>query len=240
MRTASLMTDPEYFFDEQEPGRLPLFAVHYLILPSRRPPPVAAELMTVDGPYALWRTGSSGYLRVGTVVGTLDADRTDLGTRSFALLRSPLGSEHAYLRVNFGATRRNPVSLPAASQAPATGSVATEHDHLEQGTVTATVRMRTAGVVVLSASFDPGWTATVDGQRRRTVMIAPALVGVRVPAGVHRLALRYVGFSGYPSLFVISVLALAVLFLADRVLRRRRRAAAEAPEPPRPPGSLAT
>ena len=83
--------------------------------------------------------------------------------------------------------------------------------------------MRTAGIAVLSASFDSGWTATVDGQPRRSEMLAPALVGVRVPAGLHRVVFRYVGFSGYAWLFVVSAMALTLLFVTDRVLRRYRR-----------------
>ncbi len=224
LRTASLMTNPEYFFEERNPADYSLFGIRYLILPAGRPPPVRAELLGQAGPYALWRTGSSGYVNVGAVVGTLDADRSNLGARSIGLLRSPLGGEHAYLRVNFGGARTNAARLPAISQAPASGSVATERDDLEHGQVSAAVRMRTNGVAVLSASFDPGWSVTIDGHASRSEMIAPALVGVRVPAGVHRVVFRYVGFSDYPWLFAVSVGALLFLFLADH--RRRTRASA--------------
>jgi hypothetical protein len=34
LRTASLMTDPEYYFDERNPSDYRLFAIHYLILPA--------------------------------------------------------------------------------------------------------------------------------------------------------------------------------------------------------------
>jgi hypothetical protein len=42
LRTASLMTDPEYYFDEANPSDYILFAVRYLILPSTKMPPVSA------------------------------------------------------------------------------------------------------------------------------------------------------------------------------------------------------
>jgi Bacterial membrane protein YfhO len=216
------MTNPEYFFDERNPADYSMFAIRYLILPSGWAPPVAAHLLLRAGPYALWRTESSGYLNVGAVVGTLDGDRTDLGARSYPLLRSPLGSEHAYLRVNAAGPGRGRPTLPTVHQV-STGSVSTETDHLVQGKVSATVSMQKPGVAVLSASFDPGWTVTVDGHVQRTEMIAPAVVGVRVPAGVHRIVFQYDGFSDYPLLFAISALALTLLFLADRVLVRRRR-----------------
>ena len=37
LRTASLMTDPEYFFDDRNPADYRLFGIRYLILPGRRP-----------------------------------------------------------------------------------------------------------------------------------------------------------------------------------------------------------
>jgi uncharacterized membrane protein YfhO len=80
--------------------------------------------------------------------------------------------------------------------------------------------MRRAGVVVLSASFDPGWTATVDGRRQRTEMVAPALVATTVPAGTHRIIFRYRGWQNYPLLFAIGAAALVALACAD--IRRAR------------------
>ncbi|MGH9132242.1 MAG: YfhO family protein, partial [Acidimicrobiales bacterium] len=63
----------------------------------------------------------------------------------------------------------------------------------------------------LSASYDPGWTATVDGRSVATQMVAPALVGVRVSAGTHRIVFDYQGFGYYPELGALLVLALLAL-----------------------------
>jgi uncharacterized membrane protein YfhO len=81
--------------------------------------------------------------------------------------------------------------------------------------------MRRPGVAVLSASFDPGWRATVDGRPAATLMVAPALVATRVPAGVHRVAFRYAGYGHYPELFALCLLTLGGL----AVMGRRRSAA---------------
>jgi uncharacterized membrane protein YfhO len=74
--------------------------------------------------------------------------------------------------------------------------------------------MRQPGVVVLSASYDPGWTATVNGRPRPVQMVAPALVAVDVPAGTDRVVFRFRGFGGYPVLLVLSGLTLALLAAA--------------------------
>jgi uncharacterized membrane protein YfhO len=79
--------------------------------------------------------------------------------------------------------------------------------------------MRRAGVVVLSASFDLGWTATVDGRRQRTEMVAPALAATTVPAGTHRIIFRYRRWRDYPLLFAVGAAALLALVYTD--MRRR-------------------
>jgi hypothetical protein len=75
--------------------------------------------------------------------------------------------------------------------------------------------MRQAGIVVLSASYDPGWTATVDGRSQPTEMVAPALVATTVPAGTHRIIFRYRGWQDYPLLFAISAAMLLTLLCAE-------------------------
>jgi uncharacterized membrane protein YfhO len=76
---------------------------------------------------------------------------------------------------------------------------------------------------VLSASFDPGWTATVDGRPRPIRMVAPALVAVDVPAGTSRVVFRFHGYGGYPVWLALSGLSLLVLAAVPVALRRRRR-----------------
>ena len=63
LRTASLMTDPEYFFDERDPSDYRLFGIRYLILPARDQPPVRARLAMRSGPYWLWTIGGAATSR---------------------------------------------------------------------------------------------------------------------------------------------------------------------------------
>ncbi len=217
LRTASLMTGPEDHFDELDPTDYALFGIRYLILPAGSSPPVPAMLAATAGPYALWTTGTGGYVHAGTIVGSLAADRTDLGARTAALLRSRLAESGDYLEIDFG--RRGPGAspLPRPSRQATAGEVTSEYDDLERGVVTATVTIRRPGVVVLSASFDDGWTATVDGHRRPTIMVAPALVAADVPAGTHTIAFRYRGYTGYPELCALCALTLAAFAFRTRL-----------------------
>ena len=221
LRTASLMTNPEYYFDERNPSDYQLFGIHYLIIPTGSRPPVPARLELRAGPYSLWTLpGAGGVLDAGTIVGTLSADRSDTGTRSIPVLNSRLAQDGDYLRIAYGQAGDRQPRLPRPSRARPAGTVLAESDKLQQGLAAASVRMSRAGVVVLSASFDPGWTATVDGRRQRTEMVAPALVATTVPAGTHQIIFRFRGWQDYPLLFALG--AAALLALAGTDIRRAR------------------
>jgi Bacterial membrane protein YfhO len=142
---------------------------------------------------------------------------------SVRLLRSGLADDGAYLGVTYGSGGGGDGQLPTVrSQAPA-GAVSAERADLDDGEAAATVRMRRPGVAVLSASYDPGWTATVNGRRRPTRMVAPALVAVNVPAGTDHVVFRFHGYGDYPALLALSGLTLAMVAAAPVCVRRARR-----------------
>jgi hypothetical protein len=228
LRTASLMTDPEYFFDDHNPSDYRLFGIRYLILPAHRRPPVRARLAMRSGPYWLWTIDGAGDVQAGRIVGEISANRTNVGIRSIPLLRSGLAADGAYLSVRYGSDGGGYGRLPAARSQPSAGTVDAERADLDDGQASATIRMLRPGVAVLSASYDPGWTATVDGRRRPTRMAAPALVAVAVPAGTDHVVFHFHGYDDYPELLALSGLTLAVLAVAPVCARRvRRRRASE-------------
>jgi hypothetical protein len=110
--------------------------------------------------------------------------------------------------------------IPASSSP---GTLGVQANDLEHGEEAATVRMRREGIAVLSASFDPGWTAEVDGHPASVFPVAPALPATRVPAGIHSVAFRYVGFSYYAGLFLLCAISLTSLALIDRKRSTNRR-----------------
>jgi hypothetical protein len=216
------MSDPEYFFDDRDPSDYRLFGIRYLILPAGQHPPVPARLAMRSGPYSLWTITGTGYLQAGQIAGEISANRTDLGVRSVPLLRSKLTADGAYLGVRYGSGGGNG-PLPAPPSQPPAGAVTAQRADLAAGEASATVTMRRAGVVVLSASYDPGWTATVNGHRVPTRMVAPALVAADLPAGTDHVVFRFHGYGDYPALFALSGLTLGVIAAAPWCVRRARR-----------------
>ncbi len=224
LRTASLMTDPEYFFDQENPGDYVLFGVGYMLLPNGQNPPVPAGMVACLSNYCLWRLPSSGYVHMYDTTGILTATRADVGTQSVPLLRSNFPSENRALTVAFNGQRAAPVTAQRQEDlSGAPGRVAAERDDIAAGHVRATVAVRRTSVVVLSASFDPGWSVTVDGRAAPAIMIAPALVGVTVSPGVHRVEFHYVGFGSYDQLWILSIAALALVALGPTLWRSIRQ-----------------
>src|SRR5580698_402147 len=232
LRTASLMTDPEYFFDDSDPSDYRLFGIRYLILPAGGQPPVRARLAMRSGPYWLWTIDGTGYVQAGRIVGEISANRTNVGARSVPLLRSGLAADGAYLGVRYGSGGGGSGRLPTVRSQSSAGEVSAERADLDDGVASATVRMRRPGVAVLSASYDPGWTATVNGQRQPIRMVAPALVAVDVPAGTDHVVFRFHGYGDYPALLALSGLTLAMAAVAPACARRVRRRRSDRRKPP--------
>jgi hypothetical protein len=217
------MTDPEYYFDDRNPSDYRLFGIRYLILPVGDRPPVPARPAMRSGSYCLWTIGGTGYVQAGQIVGAISANRTNVGTRSIPVLRSGLAANGAYLSVRYGPGGGGDGRLRAVRSQPSAGTVSAESADLNNGEAAATVRMRRPGVVVLSTSYDPGWTATVNGRPQPALMVAPALVAVDVPAATDHVVFRFHGYGDYPELLALSGLTLVMLAAAPVCLRRTRR-----------------
>jgi hypothetical protein len=227
LRTASLMTDPEYYFDETNPGDYRLFGIGYVIRPQGHPPPVPADQVLCSGEYCLWALPEAGYFQVYDTTGILTATRADVGSQSVLLLESPLPGEQRDLTVAFnGKPAPAPTADHLSPSAGPPGHVVVEHAELAQGRASAVVKTNRRATVVLSASYDPGWTARVDGHPEPTVMVAPALVGVVVGEGVHSVTFAFAGYGSYVPLFVLAVLVFALLVFGPTLWHwfRRRRA----------------
>jgi hypothetical protein len=230
LRTASLMTDPEYFFDENNPGDYPLFGIGYLIAPESLPLPVPADKVGCSGPYCLWSLPNAGYIHVYDTTGILHATRADVGTQSTTLLDSPLLNQQRDLTVAFnGGTAATPTAPDGAGAQGSPGHVVAQEADLANGTARAVVHTTRKATVVLSASYDPGWHATVNGQPERTVMVAPALVGVVVGPGTHAVIFSYGGYGSYPVLFVLALLVFVALTVWTTVNTRGRRRRDDSP-----------
>ena len=225
LRTASLMSDAEPYFDDTNPGDYDLFGVRYLLLPEGMKPPVRADLLLRSGSYTLWSLPAVRYVQVVDTVGSITENRTDIGARSSAFLASSGPDEGRYLTVAYdGAAASTPTLEHGKSNHGPAGTVVSMQANLEKGMVTTTVVARRSAVVLLSASYDPGWRVTVDYKRAVTEIIAPAMPGVRVAPGIHVVRFTYVGYQNYLELLLLSVFSLATSAFVSAGWRRKEDA----------------
>lgn len=101
---------------------------------------------------------------------------------------------------------------------------------LDTSQVRVDVRADRQAMLVVSQAWYPGWRASVDGHASPVVRVDGLVQGVPVPAGHHRVALRYVA-PGLAAGAAVSVLSLAGLAGAAAVGRARRRRPEPAPVP---------
>jgi hypothetical protein len=221
--TTTLMDDPEFYFDERNPGDYAVFGIKYLILPASMRAKVPARHLATQGRYSLWQVDGTGYARVVDTIGTVTENRADVGPTSVPFLDSRAPAVADYPTVAFeGSPAPNPTAPDGPKNGPA-GTVLSESDDLASGEIALRVHLDRRAVVVLSETFDPGWRAWVDGRRAATEMIDPALVGVVVGSGDHTVRFAYVGYGDYSLLFAISFFVPTVVACLLLVKRRRRR-----------------
>jgi Bacterial membrane protein YfhO len=107
-------------------------------------------------------------------------------TVALAAVRSPSFDPQREVTITSDTPRR---SFPTGVSQAAAGEVTAATDGEES--VTASVDTPVAAVLVISQYFYPGWQATVDGHAAPVEQTDAVLQGVTVPAGSHRVVLRF-------------------------------------------------
>jgi hypothetical protein len=227
--TWSLASPAEYRFDPASEQHRELFGVRYVIAPEDHPLP-SGERVAQVGRHVLWRFPEIGYVDVVDTIASISADRKNLGSQMAPYLSSGLWAHRYVPTVAFAGRPAARPTLGADELEPPPGVVAVSSADPERGVFEATVAMDRAGVALVKASYDPRFVATVDGEDVETQMLAPALLGIPVPAGTHAVRLEYRSYPGYLVLFAIGVVAIAVL----SALGRRGFLPARSPDLPHP------
>ena len=228
LRTESILTDVEPYFDDNDPDQYDLFNARYVLEPSDRRPPTGATVVATAGRHVLYRMPTTGYLEVvDTVAPSISANHSTMAGAPVGFLSSTLLTSRQFPTVAFDGKPAAPPSLPAG-RAPAgpAGRVLSQYARSQQGAWGGTVVAARPAVVLLKVAFQPRIHATVDGQPVGTEMVAPGMVAVPVPAGTHQVRFAYDEFQYDEVLLLAGVLAIAGLWWVPRRLARRREPAA--------------
>ena len=213
--TWSLASPAEYRFQNASALHRELFGVRYVILPEDQPLPSEERIAQV-GRHVLWRIADVTYLDVVDTIAPIAADRTNLGTQMAPYLSSGLYSRRYVPTVAFGGRPAADPTLGPDELPKPPGVVIDSTADPARGVFEGAVDMAHPGVVLVKASYDPRFVATVDGSQVQTQMLAPAVVGIPVPAGEHQIRLEYRPYPGYLLLFMVGVLAIVGLWVLGR------------------------
>jgi hypothetical protein len=216
---ASLMEIPENNFDQYDLSDYEIMGAKYLLMPKGMKTPIPAQLLITSGPYQLWQIPIVGYFSVVLPEGNIDENKATIGKQAGPIMGAHYFEQFVDFRVDYG-TNRLKVTMPSHRPIAPIGTVVSQNIDLTRGEASGTFDMRRNGNVVLSASFDPGWQAFVDGKQVPTQMLAPALVSVPVPAGLHTVTFRYQGFRWYLPLFIVGVAGVLIAFELGRKKKR--------------------
>jgi hypothetical protein len=221
LRTESLSSDVETYFDDRNPAQYDLFNVRYMILPADMPPPVPAGKLGQRGRHVLWSVPTSGYLQVvDTVAPPIVADRKDIGGQTLGFNRSALLAAHRHPTVAFnGAEASAPTATPGTIPSGPAGTVTLEVAKPDEGVYSAEITANRVAVVLLKTTFEPRWQTSIDGIVVRPQMIAPDFVGVAVAPGEHSVEFKYILISYYPALLAAGLVALAALHFGPPLAR---------------------
>ena len=222
LRTSSLLTDNEAYFNQADPASYQLYNVRYVLMPSGMTPPVPATLLARSGRHQLWLIATTGYLQVVDTAGIVEANRSDMAAQMQPFLRSPAfqQGELATVAFNGGTAAAPTLPVTATPDSPA-GSSTDELVEVQDGYFAGQVTANRTAAVVLKATFDPGWHVTVDGRQAQPYMVVPGFVAVTVGSGTHTVIFQYVGYSHYVLLFGVGALTLLVLGFGPLMWRRR-------------------
>lgn len=224
----SLNADFHDRFNEGRESDYRAFNVRRIVAPAEgRLPPFAREIDR-EGRFRVLAVDGPGFVEPIDVPYTVTADKRTVSRVHRAWLRSDFPGRAIYPAVHLaeegpapdGAIdgggvdfRLPPAASPAGSPGEALQVTRTGDDF------DARIRMDRAAHVVLKMSFHPGWRATVDGARVKTMQVTPSYLAIALPEGVHDVHFEWAPGPIKPILLGLGLLPFVGLVLLDR--RRR-------------------
>ncbi len=221
LRTPSLVTDNEAYFNQNDLADYQLYNVRYVLMPAGMQPPVAATLIASSGRHRLWLVSTTGYLQVVDTAGIVAANRADMATQMQPYLNSTFFNHGQLATVAFNGGAAAAPTLPiGASATTSPGSSSDVLVETADGYFAGEVSAVRTATVVLKATYDPRWHVLVDGKAATPYMVVPGFVAVTVTPGQHVVVFQYIAYSHYPLLLGMGALTLLLLALGPWVWRR--------------------
>ena len=215
-------------FDELQPAHYRLFNVRSVVAPAAVAPMVPSFLTprAAPGEFRIFDAPGAGYFDLVDALAAVPADRHSFFDVDDRWLHSPLVAQRGHLLLDFfgKAPAGLPRIAPAAAMPPdpysaPPGEITGERhsgDVFEAG-----LNAIRPAFALFRMTWHQNWKATVDGRETPTFMLSPGFIGVPVPAGTHRLQLRYQPDDWRVTLALAGLLLALLLVAAEQTGRLR-------------------
>ncbi len=130
-------------------------------------------------------------------------------TNNFGLMMIDSGLVDPADMVFLDPDAKRPSMVPAAG--PASESVTVIHNGADQ--IRLDVTLTTDGLVVMSQTYDPDWSAYVDGEKVELYQANGVIQGIAVPAGEHEIELVYEPVSLQVGIYISIFFSLLVVLI---------------------------
>jgi len=233
--TWSPNSDIEQFFEEEKASHYRLFDIRYVVADDNYEPPTILKEVKRSGRFVLYETPSKRVFKTAVKRGVLYTDKRALLNFSHFVINSPgvdnfnlwevrytkpgglgtddiktidwstyenfEGRKSSLFEKNPFKGEKKPVKARFWNEKIGINSYETE------------VELAGKSVVLLSATYHPFWEARVDGKKTEVIMLSPALMGLEVERGKHKIVFSY-QIKGYKyALMVFSFLGFVGLIL---------------------------
>jgi hypothetical protein len=223
----SLAGDFSVQINERRPAHLDLFAVGSILSPQDDAYWKSVGTRTdFAGAHAIYKIPTSGYFDLVQSQFVLMADKRSFWKPATQWMKSRWVENKQHIRFVFRGEpelRKNerlfkvapePEIIPETPN-PSFGKVL-EQTRLGAGDFQAKVDADVPCYLLLKSTYHPGWTALVNGNRVKPVMLSPAFVGVPLEKGTWDVSLKYKAPAYKTILLVFALALLGFLWYRER------------------------
>lgn len=218
----SFNADELILLDETRPDQYNLFNIRYVVAPAGHAVPAFVTPIGDFGRHRLYRVDTTGYFDIVGSDATFTGDKSEVFTAASTWMASdlPAKKEHPAISLEGGGGRTFNLSRSAEilrqmsfDAGPSRGMIVSERT--DGDIYAASVDIARPSMVMLKATFHPGWHATVDGVPVPTLMLMPSYVAVPVRSGTHNVRFEYRAPKGRLPLLLFGLALLPAIGVAE-------------------------
>ncbi len=216
----SLTSETMTRFNESSRAHYRLFDIQTVIAPEGIPLPPFLTPIIQTGPLRIFEAPGEGYFDVVDAFYAVRVTKDDFYDVNDRWQQSDwvASRQHLLLDLSGRAPSQMPRlspddPLPAPPPFPYPGVVVNEQtsDQDYQAEIEAARR----SYVLFKMTWHPNWRATVDGAPVETVMLSPGFTGIPVPAGRHKIDIRYEAETWKSVLAILGLLLVCGIAVAE-------------------------